>query len=220
MNFERMWDSFLQAEILSAEGRRLERLKKDLVGEKKMFSEVLWPVFQTFEGFSLEYEMKSINGVNIYLDAVYHPLRIVFESEGFVPHAEGITRERFSFERMRIRTLALYGYKFIPFSWDELDKRPESCRRAVYELLGRFSGSGDRAIRELTVYERETIRYALRLHRPFRLQDVCYCLGLGADASRRVLRKLLEKGVIRPLGHGRKKIRLYELDQRVKDYIL
>lgn len=220
MIFEQQWNSFLKDQIQSAVGRRLEMLEKNLVGEKKMFREVLWPAFQSFDGFSLEYEMKSISGVNIYLDVFYHPLKFAFESEGFVPHAEKITRERFSFERMRIRTLALYGYKFIPFSWDELDKQPESCRRFVYELLGRYSGSDDPAIRELAVYEREVIRYALRLNRSFRLLDVSYCLGLEADASRNVLRKLMERELVRPLGQGRQKIRLYELDERAKGYIL
>lgn len=157
---EQEWEKFVQSQRRTASGNRLERLKKNLVGEKKMFKEALWPVFRSFEGFSLEYEVKSLSGVHIYLDAFYHPLKIAFESEGFVPHAETITRDRFSFERMRIRTMAYLGYKFVPFTWDELDQHPEMCRRTVYELLGRYSGKDDRAYRELTVYEQEVLRYA------------------------------------------------------------
>lgn len=220
MRFNREWEAFLERERMSATGRRLERLNGQLVGERKMFETVLWPTFQSFDGFSLEHEIKSASGVNIYIDAVYHPLQLAFESEGFVPHAEKITRDRFSFERMRVRSLGLFGYKYIPFSWDELDKQADSCRRFVYELLGKYTGSDDLALRELTVYEREMMRYALRTNRPFNMQDVTLCLGLKKDAARKVLRQLMDKQMIRPLGQGEQKVRAYVLDDRASNYVL
>lgn len=218
--FEREWKSFLERERKSAEGRRLERLNGNLVGERKMFESVLWPAFRSFEGFGLEYEIKSTTGVNIYVDAVYHPLKLAFESEGFVPHAENITRDRFSFERMRIRTLGLYGFKYIPFSWDELDKQADACIRFVHGLLGKYSGSDDPVLRELSVFEREMVRYALRTNRPFGMRDACLCLGLEKDTARKVLRRLTEKHLIRPLGKGRQKVRAYVLDERASAFIL
>jgi len=219
MRFEQEWNLFLQSQIESAQGNRKERLKRDLIGEKKMFREALWPVFQTFEGFKLEYPLRSLSGVTIYVDACYEPLKIAFESEGYVPHAETITRDRFSFERMRIRTLALYGYKYIPFSWDELEKHPADCQRSVYELLGRYSYANS-MIHELSVYERELLRYALWLNRPFRNEDAQQCLKLGEVTCRKVLKGLLEKKLIKPAGSGLIKIRWYELDERAMDYIL
>src|SRR5690606_37863858 len=142
---------------------------------------------------------------------LYEPLGFAFESEGFGSHAENITRDRFSFERMRARSLAFYGRKYVPFSWDELDKQAERCRQNVYELLGMYGGSNERMIRELTPYERELIRYAIQLNRPFRSSDVCYCLGFGPEGRRKVLRGLLDKDLVRPVGKGTIKIRLYEL---------
>lgn len=218
--FEREFDLFWKEQVSSASGRRLERLNQDLIGEKKMFREVLWPVFKSFDGFTLEYEMKSTSGISIFVDAFYQPLKFAFESEGFVPHAEKITRDRYSFERKRIRSMVLYGYKYIPFSWDEIEKDPEGCRRSVYELIGRFSGSDEAAYRDLSVYEREVIRYVLYLNRQFRVEDVSYCLQLEQSASRRVLRKLLEKQLIRPAGKGRQKIRIYELTEQASKYML
>lgn len=220
IQFEQAWAAFLEKERKAAKGRRLERLMTDLVGEKKMFETVLWPVFRSFDGFSLEYEMKSTSGVSIFVDALYHPLRLAFESEGFVPHAETITRDRFAFERMRIRTLALYGYKYVPFSWDELDRQAESCRRYLYEYLGRYTGSDDPSLQELTVYEREVLRYALRVNRPIQLRDVLSCLGVKKDTGRHVLKRLMTKQIIRPSGHGRQKIRAYVLDDRAYNYVL
>ena len=111
--FEDDYSRFLDEQRASASGQRLENLQKDLIGEKKRIKEVLWPVLKSFDGLSMEHELVSTTGVKIYVDVFYEPLGIAFESEGFVVHAENITRNRFLFERMRIRTLAMYGYKYI-----------------------------------------------------------------------------------------------------------
>jgi hypothetical protein len=147
------------------------------------------------------------------------PLEIGFESEGFVAHAEKITRDRFNFERMRVRTMAMYGYKYVPFTWDELDKNPEACRRMVYEMLGRTSGGQGLVNRELTVNEREVLRYARRLNRPFRLNDVCYCLQKGPDASRFVLRQLMDLRVIQPLRQTKQRHHEFILVEQASNYL-
>jgi hypothetical protein len=218
--FEDAFNDFLYKQRRTASGQRLEQLNKDLTGEKKLMKEVLWPILQTFDGLSMEHELVSTTGVKIYLDVLYEQLGIAFESEGFVVHAENITRERFNFERMRIRTIAMYGYKYIPFSWDELDKRSEACRRSVYELLGRFSSTAGIALNELTVYEREVLRYALRLNRPLRLRDACFCLQLGPETTRQVLRKLLDKNLVKPVSKGAQNHYQYALEDKARQYML
>jgi hypothetical protein len=218
--FETEFNKFYEAQCRSASGQRLEQLRKELTGEKKLLSSVLWPVFKSFEGLTLEYELATISGVRIFIDVFYQPLRLAFESEGFSAHAGNIARERFSFERVRARTLAMYGYKYVPFSWDELDKKPEACRRSLYELLGRLSGTAGTAYEELTVYEREILRYALRLNRPLRIADACYCLQLGEEASRKVLRKLVDKKIIKPTGTGTTRLHEFTLVQIAAEYLL
>lgn len=170
--FEREFSIFLEKQKQSASGLRLEQLQKDLVGEKKMLAALIWPVFQSFEDFVLEYEVITPSGVRIFIDVFYEPLRLAFESEGFAVHAELITRDRFSFERMRVRTMAAYGYKYIPFTWDELDKKPEACRRFLYELLGRYSGVTRAGVEAQSIQENEVIRQAVCLNRTFRRADV------------------------------------------------
>jgi hypothetical protein len=218
--FEDAFSDFLEGQRRSASGQRLELLKKDMTGEKKLIKEVLWPVFKTFDGLSLEHELISTTGVKIYCDVLLKQLGIVFESEGFVVHGENITRDRFMFERMRIRTIAMYGYRYIPFSWDELDKRAEACRRSVYELIGRFSSTAGNALNELSVFEREVIRYALGLNRPFRPKDACYCLQFKEEATRHVLRKLMEKKLIKPVSYGSLRHYEYELEDKAREYML
>jgi hypothetical protein len=218
--FEHECKRFLDEQRRSASGQRLEQLQKDLTGEIKLMKEALWPVLKSFDGLSMEHELISTTGVKIYLDVFFEPLNIAFESEGFVVHAENITRERFSFERMRIRTIAMYGYKYIPFSWDELDKRTEACRRSVYELFGRFSSTTGLAHKDLTVSEREVLRYALRLNRPLRLKDACYCLQMGTKPARNVLIRLMEKKLIKPIGNGTQRHHMYIIEEKAKQYML
>lgn len=218
--FEKEFEKLLLLQRNSAKGVRLELLEKDLVGTKKLLKEVVWPVLKSFEGIILEHEIVSTTGVRIYIDVFYEPVEIAFESEGFVAHAENITRDRFTFERMRIRTILMYGYKYVPFSWDELDKRSEACRRFMYELLGRFSISSGLALEELSVFEREILRYALKLNRPLRLKDACYCLQWGPEACRRVLRSLMSKHLIKPIDSSKQRCHKYALEEKSSYYLI
>jgi hypothetical protein len=79
---------------------RLEMLDRDLTGTKKRLK-ILWEIFGSFEDLELEYELVSTSLIKIYADVFHRGLRIVFQADGFVVHAEKITREKFSFERMR-----------------------------------------------------------------------------------------------------------------------
>lgn len=217
--FDKAFETFLAEQQRSASGQRLEMLHRDLTGTKKLIEVALWPVLKSLEGLVLEYEMMSLTGMRVYGDVYWGQLDTVIESNGYVPHAENITRDRFSFEQMRIRTVAMYGHRYVPFSWDELDKRPEACRRTLYELIGRF-GSRESKTRELSLLEREIIRYVLLLNRPFRFADICNGLQVGSDAARRALRRLLEKRVIRPLDADKKRHHRFVLEGHAKSYLL
>lgn len=197
--FEKQFDVFLQKQKEEANPRRLEMLEKDLTGTIKLFKEALWPVFKSFEGFELEYEIKGPNGVSIFLDVFNKPFRSSFECEGYSAHAETITRSRFDFEKQRVRTMLLHGITYIPFSYDELDKKGHLCKSFVRDLLAKLS-SGIQS--ELTLYEREVIRRALELDRPIRLKDINECLGKKRDFSRRVINSLLQKQLIQAVGPG------------------
>lgn len=176
---------------------------------------------QSFEGVTLEHELTSLSGNKIYIDAFYAPLGLALESEGFASHAEMITRERFSFEKLRARTLAAYRYPYVPFSKDELDKNGEVCRRSLYEILGRYSSiSGSRAMEELSVYEREVLRYMLRLNRNLKQVDVKYVLQCGYEKSRRVIEQLIIKNMILPVGRGVQRFHEFELLTLGKEMIL
>ncbi|QGQ98591.1 hypothetical protein EHS13_28775 [Paenibacillus psychroresistens] len=195
-------------------------LNKDLTGTKKLLEVVLWPVLKSFDGLTLEYEVVSTTGVRIFIDVFYLPLEFAFESEGFVSHGDNITRDRFSFERMRVRTMAICRYLYIPFTWDELDKKAEACRRAFYELLGRYSRLSGGSYSELSLFEREVMRYALQLNRPIRLGDACHCLQSGPEFSRRILRQLMEKKLLKPITDNTHRNHSYVLEDIAREYLI
>ncbi|MDB4866594.1 MAG: hypothetical protein JWR03_927 [Cohnella sp.] len=200
-------------------GMRREMLDRDLTGTKKLLGEVLWPVFGSFDAMELEYELISITGVKVYADVFHRMMRTVFEADGYVSHAENITRDRFSFEKTRIRTFATYGYKYVPFSWDQLDKSPEACKRSVFELLGRFGNANGSSWFELPVYEREIIRCAMVHPGPFRLNDACGWLQLGQEATRKVVRNLVTRRLLKMEGGSEKRSHLFRLTDNARDLL-
>jgi hypothetical protein len=218
--FEKMYEEFLEKQRSEATGQRREQLYKDLTGTKKLLEVVLWPVLKSFEELILEYEFVSASGVKIFIDVFYVPLEFAFESEGYVAHAENITRDRFSFERMRVRSMAICRYLYIPFTWDEMDKKAETCRRVLYELLGRYSKLTGGSYSELSLFEREVIRYMLRLNRPFRLGDACHCLQSGPEFSRQILRSLMDKKLLKPLTNNAHRHHAYVLEDLAQDYLI
>lgn len=213
--FDESYAAFLEEQRRKATGMRAEMLSKDLTGTKKML-EVLWPVLGTFDLLELEHEITSLNGPKIYADSFHRGWDAVLEADGYVVHGELITLDRFSFERMRVRTFTNLGYRYMPFSWDELDKKPEACRRSVYEMLGRFggskaTGSGGVSWMELSVYERELVRCAWLHGLPFGMKEACAWLLCKEDAARTVLRTLESRGFLQRVGGSVKHAHQYKL---------
>lgn len=216
-HFELAFEKLLQEQIRDAKGMRLEMLEKDLTGTKKL-CEVLFRAFGTLDDLVLEHELVGESGTRIYCDVYHRGMHAVFEALGYVVHAERITRDRHSFEQMRIRSFMKAGMKFVPFSWDELDKKPEMCLRSVYELMGRFGDAGSNRWMQLSVYERELIRCATVHHeRSFGMREIKAWLGLGKEAARKQIYSLLERGFIAREGGSERRGFKYRLsDSAVK----
>ncbi|MBO9598384.1 MAG: hypothetical protein J7559_11285 [Cohnella sp.] len=209
--FEVEYQKFLQEQIRSASGIRQEMLKKHGAGERKLL-ELLWSVFRSFDGFVLEYEIVTSTGVRNFIDVFYLPLRIAFEAEGFVVHAEKVTRDRFDSERNKIRSIGTAGLTYFPFSWDEMDKKPETCRRAIYEILGRRSSGATPQYKELSPNEREVLRLGLREDSGFDIADVRGTLRCSGGLARKVLKQLVDKHLLHPAKPDAKRVHRYVLD--------
>ena len=70
-------------------------LQRDLTGTKILLERVLLPVFGTLDDLVLEHEMTNFSGIQIYGDVYHSRLRIVFEEEHFITHAEKVTEGTF-----------------------------------------------------------------------------------------------------------------------------
>ncbi|WEK53685.1 MAG: hypothetical protein P0Y55_14015 [Candidatus Cohnella colombiensis] len=220
MSYELQVEQFVEDQRRLATGQRLEMLNRNLVAEKRLLSVVLLPLLRGFDGLILEHEVISQTGVRIYIDVFYQPLKLAIESEGFAVHADKITRERFDFEKARIRTFTAKGYRHVPFSWDELEKKSDACRRSFAEIVGSYSGLPKQEQLAIGVYERELLRCMLRMNRPLAIEDAMHCLQLGRDVCRRELRKLLNNNFIRPSGSSQHRHHGYILEEKAYDYLL
>ena len=214
--FEEEYEGFWRRQVKGAEGQRMEMLQRDLTGTKKLLELVLYPVFGTLDGLILEFELVSLAGVKIYSD-VFHPvLGIAFEEEHYITHAEKISRERFTFERIRARTAANRGYIYYPYSRDEIEKKPDLCQKDLYELIGRFGQAAGSGLMDLPVYEREVVRCALLRMTPFKMEDIRRWLQLGRDACRAIIRQMVSKGLVEQVGGGAERFHAFKLTGKAR----
>lgn len=212
MRVDEQIERFLTEQRKGASDRRKEMLEKDLAGELLLLKEVLVPVLGSLEDVEMEYELTSMSGFRIYADFCLLKYRMILEVEGFVVHAESITRSRFDTERMRIRTFAEQGYIYVPFTWDELVKQPDVCRRALYAIIGRLGGEQSRHSK-LSVRENAVLRYMLLMKRSICLADVRRCLRVSTPTCRRVLKSLIREGYLMQASGGPVRIHTYQLTE-------
>jgi hypothetical protein len=117
--------------------------------------------------------------------------------------------------------MATKGLIYMPYSKDQLDKQPDFCRQSMYELLGKQTSiAGRKVMEELSVSEREVIRYGLHLNRALKLEDVRYCLGCGYIKARKVINDLVEKNFVKAAGNTTQRIHKYQPLPIASEYML
>jgi predicted transcriptional regulator len=146
--------------------------------------------------------MVNSSGVKIYGDVGRPEILTIFEEDHYTTHAEKITRNRFSFERARARSVRLQGYIYFPYSREELETKPQFCQRDLYELIGRYGNVEGAGLLKLPVYEREVIRCALLRSKSFNLTDVSTWLQLKKERCTKVMQALVSKGLVISIGGG------------------
>jgi hypothetical protein len=219
-DFETEYAQLLADQRRGANGQRLEMLHRDLTGTKKLLEKVIWPALKSFSGIVLEYEIVTTSGVKAYVDVFYEALWFAMEANGYVSHVETITRERYSFEQMKIRSLGGYRFTYLPYSWDELDKKPELCLRSFYEHLGNYRATDNKDFLELPVYHREVLRLLLTSPGPVYVYDIRRYLHLSSVPCRKILLEMTERHLIKPVGGGVLRYHGFDIDERGKALLL
>ncbi|WP_372634661.1 hypothetical protein [Cohnella sp.] len=218
--FEEEFEKLLEEQKATATGQRSEMLNRNLTGTKLLLKNLLLPVFGKSDGIVLEYEMKGPSGVMIFGDAGLPSLRIIVEEDHFVTHAEKVTRDRFSFERARARSVAVNGFVYFPFSRDELEKKPEESQRSLYELLGRIGTKEGTGLMKLPVYERELLRCAWLRGQTFRLGDVSEWLLLGKETCRKIIAEMQKKELVCSVGGSPKRCYEFHVSEKALQLLL
>ncbi|KIL34829.1 hypothetical protein SD71_17620 [Cohnella kolymensis] len=58
----------------------------------------------------------------------------------------------------------------------------------------------------------------MRLNRPLRLRDVCFCLQSSDEFSRRIIRQLMSKKILRPVKYTTVRHHEYVLEENVRSF--
>lgn len=217
--FEKEFEELYRKQLSEAVGQRRENLEGELYGTKKML-EVLYPVLRTLDGVVLEYEMTSLSGVKIYADALLSNWRLILEEEHFITHAQNFARKRFSFERARARSVGVLGYTYFPYGRDELETNPDECRRDLTAFIQASSSIANSVYMQLSVKERETLRAALTAIKPMGLEYLSNWLNLSDDASSKVARSLVSKGLLDKHGGGERRCHEFVLSEHGRRLLL
>ncbi|WP_409345743.1 DNA-binding response regulator [Paenibacillus sp. MBLB4367] len=221
MDFTREYESFLRHHEEKRNGERLRRLQEGHGHAEKLFLfNVWWPAIGQFRHLHPEFEVKDFQDGLRYIDFAYlrPPYRICFEIDGYGPHSRDADRWRFGDNLMRQNQLMLDGWKIIRFAYDDLNQKQRRCQQFILHMMGHWYGDKSHLI-PLTYREKEIVRLIGGATAPLRAVAVADSLGIRVEHARKWLRRLAEKGVLRPAS-GTLRFSSYELDTAGKRLFL
>jgi predicted transcriptional regulator/very-short-patch-repair endonuclease len=197
-------------------GERLRRLREGHGHAEKMFVEnVWWPIMGHFQHLHPEYEVRDFEDHTRFVDFAYvrAPHRICFEIDGYGPHLKELDRWRFGDNLMRQNQLMLDDWKVFRFSYDDIIQKQRRCQQFLLHIIGRWYGGDHTTSMKLSYRERDILTFAAMLNKPLKTADVAEHLGISPHHSRKWLKMLHEKGLIKPVRSG-DRIHAYILDSQ------
>jgi hypothetical protein len=210
------YEQWLADQRKARKGEALRRLNEGHGHSEKLFAqEVWWPAIGNFDFLHAEYEVANFRDGNYYLDHAYirPPYIIDWEVDDFNSHGKNITRRGFDYDRNRQNHLMLDGWKIYRFSLDAIKERPRQCQQFVLQVMGSLYGGYTGDTPPLSLKQREIMRLALRLQRPFAPMEVCVQLGIGNRHTRDLLHDLVKIGLLEIAG-GHSRARSYRVTSR------
>ncbi|MFS1511222.1 DNA-binding response regulator [Chengkuizengella sp. SCS-71B] len=221
MKFEEAHEKFIQEHINSRNGASLRRLEEGHNFAEILFlQKVWWPAFNDFKYLHPEYQVSDFKDGNRYIDFAYirSNMLLAIEIDGFGSHWQNISRWEFSDHCRRQNDLITDGWKILRFTYDDINNSPRCCQQKLQQFMGRWFGE-DKNIIEATLVEKEAIRFAMKLGRPFTPTELSKHLDIDIKTSRKLLYSLVSKKWLEP-ERGIQRIRSYRLNIEGKNYIL
>lgn len=205
MEFEQAYEAFMQKHIGQRTGERKGRLmSRNFHGEKLFLRNVWWPLKGNLDHLHPEYEIADWRGRSYFADFAWAPPGapiFLWEIKGFAKHVRDVDRNGYSNELNRELFLQGMGYRLASSAYDDVEGRPELVITLLRLLLSQFQADVlPVKLNELT--EKEIIRLAIRLARPFRPVDATRHLGINYRTTMKHINSLIAKGWIKPVVSG------------------
>lgn len=211
-DFSAHYKKYMAYQLRHGKGDRLKRLKEGLgVAERQFLQKVWWPMFGNFERLHPEFQVLDYKDGLRYIDFAYirSSFRVAIEIDGYGPHSRDITQAQFWDDLQRQNHLIIDGWLLLRFPYMAVVSYPRECQRTIQQLFGIWEGSLG-AVDDLTVWQREVFRLAIRSPGPITPSDVCRSLHISGDLARNTLHQLVDTRWLVPDG-GTARIRRYML---------
>jgi hypothetical protein len=213
--FEKAYKKWLDSHISKRKGERRRKLEEgNNHAEKEMLRHIWWVAFGNFDNLHPEYEITDFFQGQRFLDFVYirGPIRIVFEIDGYGPHLRDISRRQFCDQWVRQMHLTNDNWIVVRIGYDDVKERSRLWIGLLQQMMGRLFGNQEQQLTQVDYLERELIRFAIRVDRPIKLQDVQIFFSFGYRAARAVIDRLVAKQWLLPAGGGKARIHSWELN--------
>jgi hypothetical protein len=210
---EELYESWLDDQRKTRKGEALRRLNEGHGHSEKLFAQsIWWPAIGHFDFLHAEYEVANFRDGSYFLDyaMVRPPHKVNWEIDDFSSHAKNMDRRGFDYERDRQNQLVLDGWKVFRFPLDKIKERPRQCQQFVMQVMGSLYGGNVGDMPTLSLKQREIMRLALRLQRPFTPLEVCIQLDIGNRHARDQLHQLVRMNLLEIAG-GHKRARSYRV---------
>lgn len=220
--FEKRYEEWLDKQRRGLTGEALRRLTEGHAHNEKLFAEEVWyPAIGNFDDLHAEHEVRSYKNGFFYLDfaLLRPPYLIDWEIDDFSSHAKNVTRRTHDYNCDRQNQLVLDGWKVFRISLDAIRERPKQVQQFVLQAMGKLYGTSLPDNPRLSLKQREIMRLAFRLHRPFTPTEVCISLGIKQQHARGLLNVLVQlELLVAASGHAR--IRSYAIGPKFKPWFL
>jgi hypothetical protein len=210
--FEQAYEEWMQGQIKGETNhRRREFLDKGLRrGTVDFLRHVWYPTVGNFRDLYPEWEVVDFQSGYRYLDLAYMPggVKGGIEIQDYGSHARDLDMRRFKDLCWRHSLLSLDSWTFLLVAYMSIVEERQRCRQLVLSFIGKFTAFDVPG--ELNWLEAEAVRYARRVMRPVVPLELAGHLRICDRHARRILRGLMDKGLLESVG-GKERIRRYIL---------
>jgi hypothetical protein len=219
--FNKQYQLWMSEQRNKRSGEALRRLNEGHGHTEKLFiEEIWWPIIGSLDFLQAEYEVVNYRDGSYFLDFAYirPPHRIDWEVDDYSSHAKNLDRRGFNYERDRQNHLMLDRWEIYRFPLDVIKERPRQCQQFVLQVMGMLFGGVRTDDPVLSLKQREIMRLAIRVQRPFTPTEVCICIGIRGQHARKLLQELVDAELL-SAASGTTRIRTYKLGPKAYHWI-